>query len=199
MVRGANGGGWTVSRPYWTTTETWLGSPMPPLPEAEGYAELVRRWLWAFGLGTELDIAWWLGATKTAVAVRLEDGSQAWVHPEDVDEVGSAAPWAALLPTLDPTTMGWRGRSFYVDKRIAATVYDSAGNGKPTAWWKGRIVGSWAQEEDGTLIVVPATVLTGGASAALNHEAAQLTAWLDGHVIRSSFQSPLTPRPAAAV
>jgi Winged helix DNA-binding domain len=201
VVRGPNGGGWRVSRPYWTLTDTWLGSPVPPLPEAEGYAELVRRWLWAFGPGTEADITWWLGATKTAVrralgdvgavAVRLEDGSPAWLHPEDVDEVRSDAPWAALLPALDPTTMGWRGRSFYVDKPTASVVYDRAGNGMPTAWWDGRIVGRWVQEEDGTVIVVPVAPLTRSATVALRDEAGQLTAWLDGDVIRSSLQSPL--------
>ncbi|MGH2448319.1 MAG: DNA glycosylase AlkZ-like family protein, partial [Chloroflexota bacterium] len=66
VVRGANDGVWTVSRPYWTPIETWLGAPVPPLPEPEGYAELVGRWLWAFGPGTEADITWWLGATKKA-------------------------------------------------------------------------------------------------------------------------------------
>jgi hypothetical protein len=203
VVRGANDGGWTVSRPYWTPTETWLGRPVDPLPEAEGYAELVRRWLWSFGPGTEADLTWWLGATKTAVrqaladtgavAVQLDDGSPAWLHPDDTDEVRPAAPWAALLPALDPATMGWRGRGFYVDTPTAAAVYDRAGNGKPTAWWQGRIVGRWAQDHDGTVLIVPTTPLASRATAALKHQAAQLTEWLDGHVIRSSFQSPLTP------
>src|SRR5689334_16304856 len=82
----------------------------------------------------------------------------------------SATPWAALLPVLDPTTMGWRGRGFYVDKPNATTVYDSAGNGRATA--------------------IP---LTGSATNALKHAAAELTARLDGDLIRSSLQSPLTP------
>ncbi|HEY1920830.1 MAG TPA: winged helix DNA-binding domain-containing protein [Streptosporangiaceae bacterium] len=203
VVRGANDGGWKRSRPYWTPTETWLGSAVRPLPEAEGYAELVSRWLWAFGPGTTADITWWLGATKTAVrraladvgavAVSLDDGSPAWLHPDDAAEIGSAAPWAALLPALDPTTMGWRDRNFYIDQPTAAVVYDRAGNGKPTAWWQGRIVGQWAQRNDGTVIVVPAVPLTASAAAALKHQAAQLTAWLDGDVIRSAFQSPRAP------
>lgn len=202
VVRGMNNGGWKVSRPYWIPTEAWLGSPVQVLTESEGYAELIGRWLWAFGPGTEADIAWWLGATKTAVrraladlgavTVQIEDGSLAWLHPEDIDEVPVVAPWAALLPALDPTTMGWRGRGFYVDEHTAAAVYDRAGNGKPTAWWNGRIVGGWAQEEDGTVVVVPTTPLPQSAVAALRHEAKELTAWLDGEVIRSSFQSPLT-------
>jgi hypothetical protein len=202
VVRGMNNGGWKVSRPYWIPTEAWLGSPVQVLTEAEGYAELIGRWLWAFGPGTEADIAWWLGATKAAVrraladlgaiAVQLEDGSPAWLLPQDVDEVPVVAPWAALLPALDPTTMGWRGRGFYVDEQTACAVYDRAGNGKPTAWWNGRIVGGWAQEEDGTVVVVPTVPLPQSAVAALRHEAKEMTTWLDGDVIRSSIQSPLT-------
>jgi hypothetical protein len=65
LVRGAKDGSWTVSRPYWTPIETWLGCPVPPRPEAQGYAELVRRWLWAFGPGTEADGA--AGACETAL------------------------------------------------------------------------------------------------------------------------------------
>ena len=88
--------------------------------------------------------------------------------------------------------MGWHGRRFYVDEQTAAAVYDRAGNGKPTAWWNGRIVGGWAQEEDGTVVVVPTVPLPQSAVAALRHEAKELTPWLDGDVIRSSIQSPLT-------
>jgi hypothetical protein len=201
VVRGMNGGGWTVSRPTWTPIETWLGGSVHSLDAAEGYAELVRRWLWAFGPGTEADITWWLGATKTAVRqaltdikatpVALEDGSSAWLHPADLDEVRTGEPWAALLPSLDPTTMGWRGRGFYVDESSAAAVYDRAGNGRPTAWWNGRIVGTWAQRRDGTVVVLATKQLPARAHTALQRVAEQLSRWLDGQVVRSSFQSPL--------
>lgn len=66
--------------------------------------------------GTEADLVWWLGATKGAVrralddvgavAVQLEDGEGAWLRPDDQDPVADPGPWAALLPALDPTTMG---------------------------------------------------------------------------------------------
>jgi len=198
VVRGRNNGGWTVSRPFWTPAETWLGGPSPLIPEAEGYAEIVRRWLWAFGPGTEADIVWWLGATKTAVRraltdvgalpVRLQDGSPAWLHPDDGDEVAAPAPWAALLPTLDPTTMGWQRRSFHIDADLAGTVYDRAGNGRRTAWCDGRIIGTWTQQQDGTVKVLTATPLGNDATTALARAATQLTVWLAGHVIRSSLQ-----------
>lgn len=201
VVRGMNNGGWKVSRPRWTLTESWLGGPVEALTEAAGYAELVDRWLWAFGPGTEDDVVWWLGATKGAVrraladvgavAVQLENGSSAWLHRDDVAEVSEAGAWAALLPILDPTTMGWRCRDFYVDKRIANLVYDRAGNGMATMWVNGRIVGGWTQDESGKVVLMPVVPLQQSDLAALRQKARELTAWLDGDVIRSTIQPPL--------
>ena len=63
----------------------------PPEEADAGYAELVRRWLRTFGPGTETDIVWWLGSTKTAVRraladveaveVSLDGGGTGWVLP----------------------------------------------------------------------------------------------------------------------
>ena len=155
VVRGRNDGGWKLSRPFWTLAADWLDEAPESLDERAGYAELVNRWLARFGPGTEADIVWWLGATKgavrraladiDAVAVELADGAPAWVHPEDTDEVAPPAPWGALLPALDPTTMGWKERGFYLGDH-APLVFDRNGNAGPTAWWDGRIVGGWTQE-----------------------------------------------------
>jgi hypothetical protein len=57
----------------------------------------------------------------------------------------------ALLPGLDPTTMGWKERSWYLDPAVAAAVFDRNGNGGPTVWVDGRIVGSWVQRRDGAI------------------------------------------------
>lgn len=200
VVRGRNDAGWKVSRPFWTAAEQWLDGPPHALDEPAGYAELVGRWLERFGPGTEADIVWWLGATKGAVrraladvgavAVELADGRPAWVHPRDTQEVGPPAPWAALLPALDPTTMGWKERDFYLGDH-AALLFDRNGNGGPTAWWDGRIVGGWTQEDDGSVVVVPCEPLPAAAERALAEQADRLSAWLDGDVVRSVYQSPL--------
>jgi len=200
VLRGRNEGGWKTTRPYWTLAAEWLGEELTALDERAGYAALVESWLHTFGPGTEADVVWWLGATKgavrraladvSAVEVALADGTPAWLLPDDVDEVAAPGGWAALLPALDPTTMGWKQRDFYLGEH-AAKIFDSNGNGGPTMWWNGRIVGGWTQAPDGTVVLVPAATLPREARAPLEAEAARLTAWLDGDVVRSIYQSPL--------
>jgi DNA glycosylase AlkZ-like len=61
IVRASNDGGWTSSRPRWTSMESWLGNEIEPCSEADGVAGLVAQWLRAFGPGTAADLKWWLG------------------------------------------------------------------------------------------------------------------------------------------
>ena len=198
IVRGENDGGWKLSRPRWTVTDDWVDVG-PPLPEAEGYAALAHSWLRTFGPGTEADIVWWLGATKAAVRRALADleavevglaEGPGWVLPDDLDDEEPVQPWAALLPALDPTTMGWKERGFYLGDH-AERLFDTNGNAGPTAWWDGRVVGGWTQREDGTVVVVPAEKLDRAAARALDAEAKRLTTWLGGDVVKSVYQSPL--------
>lgn len=203
IVRGENAGGWKTSRPRWTAVEDWLPDAPAALSEAEGYAQLVTSWLRTFGPGTEADIVWWLGATKAsvrralfdigAVEVGLESGETGYLLADDLDDVAAPDTWAALLPALDPTTMGWKGRAWYLGPHAEA-IFDRNGNGGPTAWWNGRIVGGWCQDEDGVVVVVPAEDLPVEAARALAAEAERLSAWLDGDVVRSIYQSPLVRR-----
>lgn len=200
VVRGRSEGHWRTSRPLWTRTETWLGEVPEPLAEADGYAELVRRWLGRFGPGTEADLVWWLGATKAAVRraltdvaaveVALESGQTGYLLPDDVDEAPEVAPAAALLPVLDPTTMGWRGRDWYLDPGHAAYLFDSNGNGGATAWWDGRIVGAWVQDAGDVRVLLREDVGAEG-KAALEAEAERLAGWLGDVVIASVYKSPL--------
>lgn len=203
IVRGPNAGHWRLSKPTWTLMRDWLGEEVTPLPSPEGYAELVRRWLRTFGPGTLEDVQWWLGATKgatraaleavDAVEVRLERDRTGWLLPEDVEPAAEVEPWAALLPTLDPTTMGWKERGHYLDEDRRALLFDSNGNGGTTAWWDGRIVGAWVQDEDGVVSVVECPALDIGSEgrSALATEADRLTAWLDGVRITNVYASAL--------
>ncbi|MCW2754714.1 MAG: hypothetical protein JWQ32_2125 [Marmoricola sp.] len=200
VMRGENEGGWKISRPRWTATTDWLPDAPDAMAEAEGYAALVASWLRTFGPGTEADLVWWLGATKAAVTralgdvgaveVALESGGTDFVLADDVDDVAVPEAWAALLPALDPTTMGWKQRDWYLGPHADA-LFDRNGNAGPTAWWCGRIVGGWRQDDDGTVVVVPAEELDAAAIAALARKAEELTGWLEGDVVRTIYQSPL--------
>jgi hypothetical protein len=199
IMRAENGGHWRTSRPTWTATETWLGGPRQPMDPRDGYAELVRRWLATFGPGTENDIVWWLGATKSAVRqaladvgaeqVGLEGGATGWVLADDLAEVEPPPPWVALLPVLDPTAMGWKERGFYLDPADVPYLVDTNGNIGTTAWWSGRVVGAWVQDEDGVVRTVLRHGLPADVTDLFREEADRLTRWLDGVVIASVYKS----------
>ena len=203
LTRGPNAGHWRLSKPAWTLLPDWLGESVAPLPLDDAYAQLVRRWLARFGPGTLEDVQWWLGATKGAtraaltavgaVEVALERERTGWVLPDDLEPVAEVSPWAALLPTLDPTTMGWKHREAYLDPAHRELLFDSNGNGGSTAWWDGWIVGAWVQDDDGVVSVVecPGIDLGGEGRSALALEAQRLTAWLDGVRITNVYSSRL--------
>lgn len=200
LVRGRNGGHWRISKPRWTRMSTWLGELPPAWDEASGYAELVRRWLWTFGPGTETDLVWWLGATKASVRraladveatrVSLDSGETGWVLPGDDEPELGLSPWVALLPTLDATTMGWKQRDFYLDPADVPYLFDSVGNGGTTAWWNGRVVGCWVQDPDGCVRVVLRRDPGRDARRLLDQETARLTEWFGGEVVTSVYASP---------
>ncbi len=200
IVRAHNEGHWRTSRPRWTLIESWLDAVPDPLPAADGYAWLVRAWLTAFGPGTEADLVWWLGATKTSVRaalravdafeVTLDSGVTGYLLPgDDVVEDEPGDRWAALLPTLDPTTMGWRERDFYLAPDLAPHLFDSNGNGGTTAWVDGRIVGCWVQDDDGRVRVLPCAPISTADAELLQVEADRLTTFLDGVVISNVYKS----------
>ncbi|RLK58951.1 winged helix DNA-binding domain-containing protein [Actinokineospora cianjurensis] len=198
IVRGVNTGRWNSSRPRWTLTRHWLGDVPPPLGAAEGYRELVRRWLRAFGPGTESDLVWWLGSTKAAVRTALADlaavpvsldgGGTGWLLPDDLAEAPDPGPWVALLPVLDPTVMGWQGRDFHLGPH-RDQIFDSRGNAGTTAWVDGRVVGCWLQDAAGVVSVLLLEPVSATARRALDDEAARLTSWLGGRV-ESGYVAP---------
>jgi hypothetical protein len=203
VVRGRNAGHWRISRPLWTSMASWLGEEMTPTESRPGYADVVRHLLRTFGPATEADLVWWLGSTKAAVRaaladvaaieVELDDASIGWVLPDDTADLESAAlvePWVALLPTLDPTTMGWRARSFYLDGRHTPYLFDSAGNAGTTIWVDGRIVGCWVQDGDERVRLVLMEDISRHARRLLDVEAARLDDFLRGEHITNVFASP---------
>ena len=202
VVRGSNAGAWNTSRPLWATIESWLGEEIPPCSPAEGAARLVAEWLRAFGPGTEADLKWWLGSTLAtvrraladvgAVAVRLGERT-GYLLADDNEPEERVEPWAALLPSLDPTAMGWFERDWYLGPH-KPDVFDRSGNAGATAWWDGRIVGGWRQAEGGDVVLQLLEDIGTEGRAALDAEAERLTAWLDGARVSARFPAPLAKR-----
>ena len=207
IVRASNDGGWTTSRPRWATTASWLGEEIARCTDAEGVAGLVERWLRAFGPGTLADIKWWLGSTVAAArkaladlaAVEVDlDGQTGYVLPDDLESTAPVEPWAALLPPLDPTTMGWIERDWYLGP-YKAQLFDTNGNAGPTAWWNGRIVGGWRQTETGEVDLQLLEDIGKEGTRSLEDEATRLTEWLDGTRVVARFPSPLSKEIARSV
>src|SRR6185369_9925551 len=146
--------------------------------------------------GTEDDLVWWFGSTKTvvraalaaldAVEVSLDGGGTGWLLPDDLDDVPDPGPWAALLPVLDPTIMGWQGRDFYLGPH-RDQLFDTRGNAGTTAWVDGRAVGCWVQDDAGVVEVHLLERVSPAARRTLDAEAARLTVWLDGLRVPSIY------------
>ncbi len=161
VVRDRPLGSWTSGRFRWA-----LAPGHPELETAGAQAELLRRWLLACGPATETDLKWWTRwraadvrralAAIGAETVRLDEGT-GFVAAGDAGPVAAPAePWAALLPALDPTAMGWQQRDWYLApscarccstaaatsaRRCGGTAgWSAAGPSGPTARSSG---GSW--------------------------------------------------------
>jgi len=200
IVRASNDGKWTTSRPRWASTKSWLGEEIVSPPQADGVTRLVEQWLRTFGPGSAADVKWWLGSTVAAVrkalgdlrAVEVDlDGQTGYLLPDDLESTEPVEPWAALLPALDPTTMGWFERGWYLGPH-KEQLFDANGNAGATSWWDGRIVGGWRQSDVGEVVVQVLEDIGAEGLRALAHEAARLTEWLGGTRVLPRFPSPLS-------
>ena len=111
--------------------------------------------------------------------------------PDDLEAEPDAPPWCALLPGLDVTTMGWFQRDWYLGGH-RAQVFDRNGNAGPTAWWDGRVVGGWCQDDSARVRLQLTEDPGRDGRRALQRRADELTSWLDGVRINPRFPSPLS-------
>jgi len=201
VVRARPTGTWINGQYRWAAAHGWIpGGIDAGLDKHTAAAGLARRWLRAFGPGTRADLQWWAGwtaATTTraladveAVEVELDDGP-GFVLPDDLDPVAAPGPWVALLPGLDPTTMGWKQRGWYLDPEVGSAVFDRNGNGGPTVWADGRIVGAWVQRRDGTIAVRVLTDVGAEQREEIDAEAARLQEQLGDVRFTVRFPAPL--------
>jgi hypothetical protein len=164
IVRGRPTGTWINAQYRWAAMDDWVRGGIGGMDPRTASAALVTRWLHSFGPGTTADVQWWTGWTRRDVTRALEDAGaveveiegpagleEGWLAPDDLDPVLGRARWVALLPGLDPTTMGWKERGWFLDPDDAARLFDRNGNGGPSIWIDGRVVGGWVQRKDGSI------------------------------------------------
>ena len=199
IARGKPKGTWVSSQYRWASMSGWLPAGIAELDRTTASTELVRRWLYAYGPGTEADVAWWtgwpLGRVRSALtaldaaAVTMADGSTGYLLPDDVDPVDAAPRWVALLPALDPAAMGWQGRDWYLGRHRAA-LFDYSGNIGPTVWADGRVVGGWAHRKDGRVAVRLFDKVPKATERMIARRAEELTVWIGDVRVRSRFPTP---------
>jgi len=185
-VRGRPLGSWSSSQYRWAPLETWCQGGLPEWPAGEAQVELARRWLAAFGPATAEDLRWWAGWSAGQVKRALArlgpaevdlDGAAGLMLPDDLDPVPPPEPWAALLPPLDTTPMGWSRRDWFLGPH-GPRLFDRTGNVGPTVWWDGRVIGGWASRPGGEIAVRFLEDAGADAVAAVEAAAGQLAARL---------------------
>lgn len=193
VVRARPAGTWASTQFRWTSMRRWLPESGDRPDAAEARSLVARRWLARFGPARPEDLQWWTGWTKghTAAAlatldtveVDLDEGTGVMLA-DDLDPTPDPGPWVALLPALDPTTMGWKHRAWYLGEH-GPHVFDTTGNAGPTVWQDGRIVGGWAIRDDATVAVRLLADIGTEAEAAVEREADALERRLAGTVVKA--------------
>lgn len=216
ILRAAPKGTWIASQYRWADSVSWLGRPLnrgsdpsdrepDSAPVAAAQAAMVDRYLQAFGPATTEDVVWWTGWPKGVVttaltsvgAVEVElEGGRGWLSASDTFDPTSVDGDAvdetvAVLPGLDPTTMGWKQRDHYLNPAMTTQLFDRNGNGGPTVWVGGRIAGGWAQRDDGELVYRLLTDVSNEAEHRVERELERLSAGIGETCYKVRFPSPL--------
>jgi hypothetical protein len=202
VIRARPAGTWISGQYRWAETESWLGGPIPDMSKDEASDRLVEAWLRVFGPAAETDISWWTGWSLRqlrasldrigAVEVEMEDGL-GLAHPDDLGPVEPPPPWVALLPSLDPTAMGWKERRWYVGDD-ETELFDRNGNAGPTVWADGRVIGGWSQRKSGEIVYELREDLGRETAEQVERRAAELETWLGEFRVTPRFRSPLDKR-----
>lgn len=223
ILRTESVGSWISGEYRWVVADQWVpgGVLDATLDERAACALLAARYLRAFGPATTADLQWWAGWTVTttrraladveAVAVSVdavsidvstgdavtgEDPAVAWLLPDDLDPVPEPTPWATILPSLDPTVMGWKDRAWYTAAHggFGHTAFDRNGNAGNTIVANGAIVGAWAHRRDGSVATELFDDVGSSLRQQIDHRIDRYLATVGDTVVRPRFPSPAQRR-----
>ena len=207
IIRGRPKGTWLSSLYRWVPMDRWVDGGLEPWPAERARVELARRWLGAFGPGTQRDLQWWTGWTvaRTKEALRgagaeevtLDGDKTGYALSGDLETTPDEQPWVAFLPALDTTTMAWKEREFYLGD-YAQLLFDTIGNAGPTVWADGRIVGAWAQRSNAEVVHRLLEDVGREQARAIDAEGAKLGEWLGDARVFPRFPNPTFQELAAS-
>ena len=176
----------------YTSPARWLPG-FTPMDGPAALAELVRRYLHAYGPATPAHFAQWMAtprrwAEQAFEAVDLDqvavDGSVGFVVAGDTEFPPDGANGVWLLPYFDAYTVGCHPREllFPGAARQRALAGSQAGN-FPVLLVDGTVAGVWHQRRSGRRIEVtvePLAPLTGARRRALDQQVARIGQILEG-------------------
>ena len=176
----------------WTTRPVAVYHPYPE-PDAvdvlTARAELVRRYLAAFGPATRADIADWSGLRIADFAPALdlleplrrfrnEDGKELLdVSRAPLPPADTPAP-VRFLPKWDNTLLAHADRRRVVSDELRKGVIAKNGDVAATVLVDGVVVGTWTYVRQGTVTTELAVPVSRTARREVEDEAARLEAWL---------------------
>lgn len=178
----------------YTNPRRWL----PGFRPADGptaVAELLRRYLHAYGPATPHHFAQWLAAPRRwarDLFARLGDelaeveveGSRAWVVAGDTAPAAAPPAGVLLLPYFDAYTVGCHPREHLFPGRAAARALAGSQAGNfPVLLIDGTVAGVWHQRRAGRALAItvePLGTLTAGQRRELDRQVARVGAILEG-------------------
>ncbi|HEX8646103.1 MAG TPA: winged helix DNA-binding domain-containing protein [Thermoleophilaceae bacterium] len=185
LVQVPDGGstGHSNAAPY-GLAEHVLGAPAAREPAT---AELVRRYLAAFGPASVADAQAWAGLTglkpvfedlRAELAVfRDESGGELFDLPDAPrPDPGTPAP-ARLLPDYDNLVLAYRDRSRFVPEEHRKAIFRPAGVVRATFLVDGVVAGTWSRDRDGSVALEPFGRIAKRDRIALDEEVERMREW----------------------
>lgn len=179
----------------YTSPKRWLPG-FQPADEQTALADLLKRYLYAYGPATPQQFAKWLAAPRrwtadlfASLAAELQavelDGNVAWVVAGDTAAPVPATDEVRLLPYFDAYTVGCHPRELLFLGRAAerALAGGQAGN-FPVLLIGGTVAGVWHQRRSGkkiTITVEPLQALTAAQQRAVNEQVQRIGEILEGN------------------